>query len=413
MVGTQEKEISQEEQDVLLDALLKGCNNPKEILGKHGLLDQLTKRLVERVLSAEMTDHLGYDPHAAEGRGSGNSRNGKVRKRVQSPSGEFEIEVPRDRNGTFDPQMVPKRQRRIAGFDDKVLALYARGLSTREIQAELEELYGVEVSAGLVSNITEAVLDDVRAWQSRPLSAVYPILYFDALFVKSRQEGPVRTKAIYLALGVNLEGEKELLGMWMSESEGSKFWLSVFNDLKNRGVQDCFVACIDGLKGLPEAIEAVFPKTQVQLCIVHKVRNSLKYVTWKERKEVATDLRAVYAAPTLSEAETALERFAVRWDGKYPAISPSWRTDWERPTVFFDYPPEIRKVIYTTNAIESLNYSLRKILKNRGAFPNDESITKLLYLAVNRISKRWTLPIRDWKAALNQFVILYGERISA
>lgn len=413
MTDTQEKEISQEEQDTLLDALLKGCSNPKEILGKHGLLDQLTKRLVERALSAEMTGHLGYDPHAAEGRGSGNSRNGKGKKRVQSPSGEFEIEVPRDRNGTFDPQLVPKRQRRIAGFDDKVLALYARGLSTREIQAELEELYGVEVSSGLVSNITEAVLDDVRAWQSRPLSAVYPILYFDALFVKSRQEGPVQTKAVYLALGINLEGEKELLGMWMSESEGSKFWLSVFNDLKNRGVQDCFVACIDGLKGLPEAIEAVLPKTQVQLCIVHKVRNSLKYVTWKERKAVAVDLRAVYSAPTLSEAETALDRFALRWDDKYPAISPSWRTDWERLTVFFDYPPEIRKVIYTTNAIESLNYSLRKILKNRGAFPNDESITKLLYLAVNRISKRWTLPIRDWKAALNQFVILCGERISA
>lgn len=413
MADAQEKEMNQEEQDALLDALLKGCSNPKEILGKHGLLDQLTKRLVERALSGEMTDHLGYDPHAAEGRGSGNSRNGKGKKRVQSPSGEFEIEVPRDRNGTFDPQIVPKRQRRIAGFDDKVLALYARGLSTREIQAELEELYGVEVSAGLVSNVTEAVLDDVRAWQGRPLSAVYPILYFDALFVKSRQEGPVQTKAVYLALGVNLEGEKDLLGMWMSESEGSKFWLSVFNDLKNRGVQDCFVACIDGLKGLPEAIEAVFPKTQVQLCIVHKVRNSLKYVTWKERKAVATDLRAVYSAPTLSEAEAALERFAKAWDGKYPAISPSWRADWERLTVFFDYPPEIRKVIYTTNAIESLNYSLRKILKNRGAFPNDESITKLLYLAVSRISKRWTLPIRDWKAALNQFVILCGERISA
>ncbi|MBI4215696.1 MAG: IS256 family transposase [Parcubacteria group bacterium] len=405
--------MGQEEQDDLLDALLEGCKGPKEILGKHGLLDQLTKRLVERALSVEMTDHLGYDPHASEGRGSGNSRNGKGKKRVQSPSGEFEIEVPRDRNGTFDPHLVPKRQKRIAGFDDKVLALYSRGLSTREIQAELEELYGAEVSAGLVSNITEAVLDDVRAWQSRPLSPVYPILYFDALFVKSRQEGPVQTKAVYLALGINLEGEKELLGMWMSESEGSKFWLSVFNDLKNRGVQDCFVACIDGLKGLPEAIEAVFPKTQVQLCIVHKVRNSLKYVTWKERKAVVTDLRAIYSASTLSEAEASLERFAMRWDDKYPAISPSWRADWERLTVFFDFPPEIRKVIYTTNAIESLNYSLRKILKNRGAFPNDESITKLLWLAVNRISKRWTLPIRDWKAALNQFVILYGERVQA
>jgi len=410
MTSTQEKE-DRKKQDAMLDDLLKDCKGPKDILGKHGLLDQLTKRLVERALSAEMTDHLGYEPHAAEGRGSGNSRNGKGKKLIQSDVGEFEIEVPRDRNATFEPQLVPKRQRRIAGFDDKVLALYSRGLSTREIQAELEELYGVEVSAGLVSNVTEAVLEDVRAWQGRPLSALYPILYFDALFVKSRQEGPVQTKAVYLALGVDLEGEKELLGLWMSDNEGSKFWLSVFNDLKNRGIEDCFVACVDGLKGLPEAIEAVFPKTQVQLCIVHKIRNSLKYVTWKERKAVATDLRAIYGAPTIAEAEAALDRFAKQWDGKYPAISPSWRADWNRLTVFFDYPPEIRKVIYTTNAIESLNYSLRKVLKNRGAFPNDESIMKLLYLAVRKISKRWTLPIRDWKAALNQFVILFGKRV--
>lgn len=411
MTSTQEIEVKKTRQDELLDELLKGCSNPQAILEKNGLVDQLTKRLVERVLNAEIANHLGYDPHDATGRGSGNSRNGKGRKRVQSDAGEFEIEVPRDRNGTFDPVLVPKRQRRIAGFDDKVLALYARGLSTRDIQAELEELYGVDVSAGLISNITEAVLDDVRAWQSRPLSPVYPIIYFDALFVKSRQEGPVQTKAVYLALGVDLNGEKELLGLWMSESEGAKFWLSVFNDLKNRGVQDCFVACVDGLKGLPEAIETVFPMTQVQLCIVHKLRNSLKYVTWKERKAVATDLKAVYSATTISEAELALDRFSSRWDAKYPAISPSWRTDWDRLTVFFDYPPEIRKVIYTTNAIESLNYSLRKVLKNRGAFPNDESIVKLLYLAIQKISKRWTMPIRDWKSALNQFVILFGERV--
>lgn len=411
MASTQEIEVKKTRQDELLDELLQGCSNPQGILEKNGLVDQLTKRLVERVLSGEMTNHLGYVPHAAEGRGSGNSRNGNGKKRVQSSAGEFEIEVPRDRNGTFEPVLVPKRQRRIAGFDDKVLALYARGLSTRDIQAELEELYGVEVSAGLISNVTEAVLDDVRAWQSRPLSAVYPIVYFDALFVKSRQEGPVQTKAVYLALGVDLNGEKELLGLWMSESEGSKFWLTVFNDLKNRGVQDCFVACIDGLKGLPEAIEAVFPKTQVQLCIVHKLRNSLKYVTWKERKAVAADLKTIYGATTITEAELALDRFADRWNAKYPAISPSWRADWERLTVFFDYPPEIRKVIYTTNAIESLNYSLRKVLKNRGAFPNDESIVKLLYLALQKIAKRWTMPIRDWKAALNQFVILFGERV--
>ena len=398
-------------QDALIDELLKECRDPKQILGKGGLLKQLTKRLVERALQAELTDHLGYEPNAAEGRGVENSRNGYGQKTLQGDSGPIQVEVPRDRNSSFEPQLVKKRQRRLEGFDDKVLALYSRGLSTRDIQGQLEELYGAEVSPSLISNVTDAVLEDVRAWQSRPLSAVYPILYFDALFVKTRQEGPVTTKAIYLALGINLEGEKELLGLWVAQTEGSKFWLTVFNELKNRGVCDCFIACVDGLKGLPEAIEAVFPRTQVQLCIVHKLRNSLKYVPWKERKAVAADLRAVYAAQTLTEAEQALARFSERWDAKYPAISPSWRADWQRLTVFFDYSPEIRKVIYTTNAIESLNYSLRKLLKTRGAFPNDEAIIKIIYLAIQRVAKKWTMPIRDWRAALNQFVILFGDRV--
>ncbi|MEE4604371.1 MAG: IS256 family transposase [Desulfobacteraceae bacterium] len=399
-------------QDALIDELLQDCDNPRDILGKNGLLKQLTKRLVERTLEAELTDHLGYEPNAPQGRGSGNNRNGKNQKTIQSDSGPLQIEVPRDRNGSFDPQLVKKRQRRLTGFDEKVIALYARGMSTRDIQAQLQELYGVEVSPTLISNVTAAVMDEVCAWQSRPLSAVYPILYFDAIFVKSRQEGPVKTKAVYLALGINLNGEKELLGLWMAETEGSRFWLTVFNELKNRGVQDCFIACVDGLKGLPEAIESVFPRTQVQLCIVHKLRNSFKYVPWKERKAVAADLRAIYAAGTLREAEQALERFSERWDSKYPAISPSWRKDWERLTVFFDYSPEIRKVIYTTNAIESLNYSLRRMLKSRGAFPNDDAIFKVLYLAINRVAKKWTMPIRDWKAALNQFVILFGDRVT-
>ena len=399
--------------DALLDELLKGHRSPEDILGENGLLKQLTQRVVERALEAEMTEHLGYEPHAVEGRASGNSRNGKSRKTVQSGNGQFEIEVPRDRDGSFEPQLVKKRQRRLEGFDDKILAMYARGLSTREIQGQLEELYGVEVSPALISSVTAAVHDEVKAWRSRPLSAVYPILYFDALVVKSREEGPVKNKAVYLALGINLEGEKELLGLWMSENEGAKFWLTVFNDLKNRGVEDCFVACVDGLKGLPEAIESVFPKTQVQLCIVHKVRGSLKYVPWKERKAVAADLRAIYGAATLGEAEQALERFSERWDDKYPAISPSWRADWSRLTVFFDYPPEIRKVIYTTNAIESLNYSMRKVLKNRGAFPNDDSIMKVLFMGLNNVAKKWTRPIRDWKAALNQFVIMFEDRVPA
>ena len=398
-------------QDTLIDELLEDCQDPKDILGKNGLLKQLTKRLVERTLEAELSDHLGYEPHHIKGRGSGNNRNGKGRKTVQGDTGALEIEVPRDRNGSFEPQLVKKRQRRLEGFDDKVLSLYARGLSTRDIQGQLEELYGARVSPTLISNVTAAVMEDVRAWQSRPLSALYPILYFDALFVKSRQEGPVKNKAVYLALGINLEGEKELLGLWIAATEGSKFWLTVFNELKSRGVQDCFIACVDGLSGLPEAIETVFPHTQVQLCIVHKLRNSFKYVSWKDRKAVAKDLRAVYGAVTLAEAEEALDRFSENWDAKYPAISPSWRADWERLTVFFDYSPEIRKVIYTTNAIESLNYSLRRMLKTRGSFPNDDSILKILYLAINRVSKKWTMPIRNWKAALNQFVILFRDRV--
>jgi transposase-like protein len=397
--------------DVLLDELLDGCESPEDIFGKHGLVKQLTKRLVERALRAELTEHLGYAPHALEGRGSGNTRNGSTAKTVQTAHGDLSLQTPRDRAGSFEPVLVPKRQRRLEGFDEKVLALYARGLTTREIQGHLEELYGVEVSPTLISTITDAVLEDVRTWQHRPLDAVYPILYFDCLFVKSRQEGVVKSKAVYVALGVNLQGEKELLGLWISETEGAKFWLAVFTELQQRGVQDCFVACVDGLAGLPEALETIFPRTQVQLCIVHKVRQSLRYVVWKERRTVARDLRAIYGASTLLDAEEALEQFALTWDPHYPTISTNWRRDWARLTVFFDYPPEIRKVIYTTNAIESLNYSLRKVLKKRGAFPTDEAIVKVLHLGLQRIAKKWTAPIPDWKRALNQFAILLGDRV--
>ncbi len=375
------------------------------------MLKQLTKRVIERALDAELTAHLGYTPHVRHGSAEGNTRNGTSAKTVQTDTGPLRLEIPRDRHGRFLPRLVPKRQRRLEGFDAQGLSLYARGLSTRDIQGHLEELYGTEVSPTLISSITDAVLDEVRTWQARPLAAVYPILYFDALFVKSRQEGAVQTKAMYLALGVTMDGEKERLGLWLSESEGAKFGLSVFTELKNRGVEDGFIACVDGLKGLPEAIEAVFPKTQVQLCIVHKVRNSLKYVPWKERKAVATERRAIYGAATLAEAEQALERFAERWDAKYPAISPSWLADWDRLTVFLDYPPAIRRAIYTTNAIESLNYSLRKVLKGRSAFPNDEAILKVLYMGLQHVAKKWTQPMRAWKTALNQLVILFGERV--
>ncbi len=399
------------EQEALLDALIAECKSPEEIVGKDGLMRELQKRLMERALSAELTEHLGYEPHAAEGRGSGNSRNGKTKKQVRTATRQIEVEVPRDREGTFEPKLVRKRQTRMPEFDDQVIALYARGQTTREIRSQLQELYGVEVSPSLISRVTDAVIEEFRAWQSRPLSRCYPVVYFDALFVKSRQGGAVRNKAVYLALGLNIEGEKEVLGLWLNDTEGSKFWLSVFTELKNRGMQDCLVACCDGLKGLPEAIEAVFPEAQVQLCIVHKVRQALRYVPWKERKAVAADLRAIYGAATLPEAEDALEVFCENWDERYPVISRAWKADWQRLTVFFDFPPEIRKVIYTTNAIESLNYSLRKVLKKRGAFPTDESIRKILYLALGQVAKRWKKPIKNWKPALNQFAIRFEGRL--
>ena len=360
---------------------------------------------------AKLTAHLGYPAHDPAGNNSGNSRNGYAAKTVLSEDGPLVIDVPRDRAGAFEPQLIRKRQRRIDGIDDVIIALYGRGMSVCAIQAQLRELYdGAEVSAALISEVTDSVLDDMKAWQARPLEAVYPIITFDCLFVKSREDGVARAKAVYLALGINMAGEKELLGLWMSESEGARFWLNVFNSLKSRGVEDCFIACMDGLKGLPEAVEAVFPRADAQLCIVHQVRNSLRYVPAKNRKAVAADLRAIHTAPTETAAKDALAAFAAKWDGKYPAIAPAWEGNWERLTPFFDYAPEIRKAVYTTNAIESLNNQLRKVIKHRGAFPNDEAVMKLLYLGLRNASKTWTRPIANWTDALNQFVILHGER---
>jgi putative transposase len=396
--------------DKLLDELLKG-KKPEEILGEKGLLDELTKRLVERALEGEMTDHLGYEPHSPAGKNTGNSRNGKTHKTVQGKHGEMDISVPRDRNGQFEPQLVKKRQRRLPGFDDKVIALYARGMTTREIQGHLHELYNVEVSPTLISNVTDSVLEDVKEWQGRPLDAVYPIVYLDAIHLKLRTEGRVQNQAVYLALGVNLDGYKELMGLWVGESEGSKFWLNVLTELKNRGVQDILIACVDGLKGFPDAIESVYPKTEIQLCIIHMVRNSLRYVSWKERKAVANDLRNVYSASTSEAAEQALDAFEEKWQGRFPSISKSWRANWTNIIPFFSYPPEIRRVIYTTNAIESIQASLRKVTKNRGAFPNPDSVRKILYLAIERLSKKWKRPIRDWVAALNHFTIVFEGRV--
>ena len=395
----------------LLDSLLSGYQKPEDLIGENGLLKQLTKALVERALEAEMTEHLGHAKHGPVTNPSGNARNGKSRKTLKGDFGELPIEIPRDRHGSFEPQIVAKHQTRWTGFDDKIISLYARGLTVREIQSHLEELYGAEVSPSLISSVTDAVADEVKAWQSRPLEPIYPIVYLDCIHVKVR-EGHVRVKAVYLAIGINLAGQKEVLGLWIAQAEGAKFWLQVVTELKNRGVQDIFVACVDGLKGFPEAIEAVYPHTAVQLCIVHMVRNSLNYVSWKMRAEVAADLKSIYTSATADEAEQRLGEFEAKWDDAYLPISQSWRRNWPRIIPFFDYPPEIRKVIYTTNAIESVNMSLRKITKNRGSFPSDDALLKLFYLALNNISQKWTMPIRDWKAALTRFTIQFEDRMT-
>ncbi len=395
----------------LLDSLLADYQTPEDLIGEGGLLKQMTQRLVERALQAEMTEHLGYAKHKSMANPAGNTRNGTSKKTLKGELGALQIEVPRDRNGSFEPRLIPKHQTRWTGFDDKILSLYARGMTVREIQSHLEEMYGTEISPTLISSVTDAVMEDAKAWQSRPLDVLYPIVYLDCIHVKTRDNGAVRAKAVYLALGINLAGEKELLGLWIAQTEGAKFWLQVVTELKNRGVQDIFIACVDGLKGFPEAIETVFPKTAVQLCIVHMVRYSLNYVSWKLRKAVAADLRVIYSAATVAEAEAQFAAFAEKWGETYPPIVQSWRRNWARLIPFFDYPPEIRKVIYTTNAIESVNMSLRKITKNRGAFPSDDALLKLFYLALQNISQKWTMPIRDWKAALNRCIIQFDDRM--
>lgn len=395
----------------LIDALLGDYKKPEDLIGENGLLKHLTKALVERALQAEMTEHLGHATNQPVVNESGNTRNGTSSKTLKGDFGALPITIPRDRAGTFEPQIVSKHQTRWTGFDDKILSLYARGLTVREIQGHLQEMYGTDVSATLISSVTDAVIDEVKAWQSRPLDAIYPIVYMDCIHVKVRDSGAVRVKAIYLAIGVNVDGMKEVLGLWIAQTEGAKFWLSVITELKNRGVTDIFIACVDGLKGFPEAIETVFPQTTVQLCIVHMVRHSLNFVGWKERKQVAADLRRIYTATTVEQAEMALGEFELKWDEKFASISQSWRRNWTRLTPFFDYPPDIRKVIYTTNAIESINMSLRKITKTRSSFPTDEAVFKLFYLALNNISQKWTMPIQDWKAALNRFTILFGDRM--
>jgi len=394
----------------LLDALLEGYEQPEDMLGPGGIFDRLKAALAERALGAELGHHLAEEAATAA---PPNHRNGTTPKTVQTDTSPLRLAIPRDRAGTFEPQLVKKHQRRLPGFDEKVIALYARGLTVREMQGHLAELYGVEVSPALISTVTDAVLEEVTAWQQRPLAPLYPVVFFDALRVKIRDEGTVRSKAVYLALGVTPEGHKDVLGLWIEQTEGAKFWLRVMTELQARGVRDILLAVVDGLKGFPEAITSVFPETTIQTCIVHLLRHSLQFVTWKDRKAVAAALKAIYQAVDAPAAEAALEAFAVGpWGEKYPPIAPAWRRQWTQVIPFFAYPLAIRRILYTTNAIESLHMQLRKALKTRGHFPNDEAAIKLLYLVIRNITQRWKMAPRDWKQAMTHFAILYPDRFS-
>jgi|SRR5579863_2058721 len=392
----------------LIDELAKSIKTEKDLAE---LSKYLLKQTVERAMNAEMDEHLGYEKHAMEGKNTGNSRNGYTPKKLKGKFGEMPIVTPRDRNGTFEPQLIRKGQTRITEFDEQILALYARGMTTRDIADAFKEMYGADVSHNLISRVTEAVIDEVNAWQTRPLDAVYPILYLDCIVIKCHQEKRVINKAVYLALAINCSGQKELLGLWISENEGSKFWLSVLTELNQRGVKDIFIACVDGLTGFPEAISTIFPKTKVQLCIVHLVRNSLRYVPHKDMKAVATDLKSIYRAINVEYAENALLEFGEKWDKKYPAISRAWNKHWQNIITLFVFPEEIRKIIYTTNAIESLNSVIRKSINNRKIFPSDQSAMKVIYLAIQKASQKWTMSLHDWRSAMNRFAIEFEGRL--
>jgi len=380
----------EEELEKLLDGIDFKNLTPEMITGKNGLLKILTKRIIEKAMSAAMDEHLGYAKHNPAGNNSGNSRNGKSSKTLITDNGDVHIDIPRDRNGEFEPQIVRKHQRHFEGFDDKIISMYGKGMTTRDIQGHIEDIYGVEISPEFVSKVTNAIIEDAQEWQNRLLNPFYAIMYFDAIVIKARHEGRVTNKAVYMAIGVYSQGKKEPLGLWISENEGAKFWASIMTELRNRGVKDILIACIDGLKGLPEAIHAVFPETRIQLCIVHMVRNSTKFVSYKERKVLCADLKRIYLAATEREGAQEFDAFAEKWDKKYPMISKSWRINRDNLNEFFSYPNEIRRIIYTTNAIESLNFTLRKVTKNRSAFPTDEAALKLLYLALTNASKKWT-----------------------
>jgi putative transposase len=394
----------------VIDQLLAGARTEEELAGPGGVLAQLTKRLIERALEVELTDHLGYEPHLEPAGGAGNTRNGSTSKTLITDQGRVPLDTPRDRNGTFKPQIVRKRQRRFKGFDDKILALYSRGLSTRDIEAHIEEIYGVKVGRELISKVTDAVMDDVRAWAARPLEDVYPVIFLDALVLKIRENGTVQRPACYLALGITVDGDRDVPGMWFQETEGAKFWMQVLNDLKQRGVQDILICCVDGLKGFPEAIEAIFPKTTVQTCIVHLIRHSLKYVPRREREQVARDLKPIYTAKDADAAQLALEAFDEKWGQRFPVITKSWLDAWEYVIPFLAFPDEVRRVIYTTNAIEALNRQLRKAIKTKGHFPNEDAARKLIYLALVNAVPQWTR-CQNWTTALLAFKIHFGDRL--
>jgi putative transposase len=408
-MATHEQELLH---DDLIDKLLIGTDTKtgEDLFGKGGLLKTLTKRLIERILEVEMTGHLGYEKNAITGNNTGNSRNGKTKKVVKTGNGAVEIVVPRDRESDFQPVLVGKRQGRLSGLDDTILSLYSKGMTVRDIQAHLEEMYGTEISRDLISTITDAVLEDVNAWRGRPLDELYPIVFIDGFVAKCRLDGRVENRTVYVIYGINIEGQKDVLGLYLGAAEGAKFWLSVLTEIKNRGLKDIFVLCADGLKGLPESVAATYPETTFQTCLVHMVRHSLNYVPYTEKKAVAADLKKIYHADTVVLAEEALDDFELTWGDKYASIVKSWRQNWEKIIPFLDYPKEIRKVIYTTNIIESLNKTLRKAVKNRGHFSTEDGLMKVLYLAIKGVSKKWTLPVRDWKQALNQFSIMFGER---
>jgi len=396
--------------DDLVDELLAGAKTEEEIVGPGGLLSQLTKRLVERALEVELTDHLGYEPHQEPPGGTGNTRNGRSAKTLVTEHGPVRVDAPRDRDGSFEPKLVRKRQRRFEGFDEKILALYSRGMSTRDIEAHLRELYGVSVGRDLISRVTDAVMDDVGEWQSRPLEDVYPVLFLDCMMVKIRDGGTVQRRACYLALAIRMDGERDVLGMWFQESEGAKFWMQVLTELKDRGVSDILICCVDGLAGFPEAIEAVFPKTVVQTCIVHLIRTSLRYVPRRDYDAVTRDLRAIYTAIDADRALHALDAFEAKWGQKLPPVVKAWRDAWEYVIPFLAFPPEVRRVIYTTNAIEALNRQLRKAVKTKGHFPTEDAARKLIYLAIHNAVPQWTRT-RGWTKALLAFKIHFGDRL--